>query len=57
MPKLMLSYFCLLVGTIGLILPVIPGIPLLIAGFHLLGPDHWLSQRAASFIKSLRARQ
>jgi uncharacterized protein YqgC (DUF456 family) len=30
-------------GVIGLLLPIIPGIPLLLAGAALVGPDHpWI---------------
>lgn len=30
------------VGVVGTLLPVIPGVPLIIAGVALLGTDHWL---------------
>jgi hypothetical protein len=30
------------VGVLGTLLPVIPGVPLIIAGVALLGTDHWL---------------
>jgi uncharacterized membrane protein YbaN (DUF454 family) len=32
-------------GMLGMILPIIPGIPFLLAGLFLLGPDHPLSRR------------
>ena len=30
------------VGILGTLLPVIPGVPLIVAGVALLGTDHWL---------------
>ena len=33
------------VGVIGLVAPIIPGIPLLIAGVALVGPDHPVVKR------------
>ena len=38
-------------GFLGLVLPIVPGVPLLIAGAALLGREHpltlWLAERAA----------
>lgn len=31
-------------GMVGMILPIIPGIPFLLAGLFLLGPDHPLAR-------------
>ncbi len=50
MAKQILSYACLGAGVLGLILPVIPGIPLLILGFGLLDQRSWLRRRAGSLI-------
>lgn len=30
------------IGILGTLLPVIPGVPLIVAGVALLGTDHWL---------------
>ena len=35
----------IVVGVIGIVLPVIPGIPLLAAGLALVAPDHPLVRR------------
>ena len=44
-----LGWFCLISGVLGLILPIIPGIPLLIAGVALVGRDNcvvcWCEER------------
>jgi uncharacterized membrane protein YbaN (DUF454 family) len=52
------------VGLIGLVLPVIPGIPLLMAGAAILGPEHplvrppltWLGRRRQAW-RGLRRKQ
>ena len=54
MAKRILSYACLVAGAAGLILPLLPGIPLLILGFNLLEPDHWIRRRAASWVLARR---
>jgi uncharacterized protein YqgC (DUF456 family) len=54
MPKRILSYACLATGMIGLIVPFLPGIPLLILGFRLLEPDDWI-RRALSSWRVIRA--
>ena len=54
MAKRILSYTCLLAGVVGLILPLLPGIPLLILGFNLLGPDDWIRRRASSCASAFR---
>lgn len=40
MAKRIAAYLCLVVGAVGLALPLLPGIPLLIIGLTLLGPQH-----------------
>lgn len=40
MGKRIAGYLCLATGVAGLALPLLPGIPLLIAGLALLGPEH-----------------
>lgn len=34
------GYLCLFVGVAGCLLPILPGIPFLLVGLKLLGPDH-----------------
>ena len=55
MAKRILSYACLLAGVVGLILPLLPGIPLLIVGFNLLDPDDWIRKRASSWASAFRS--
>ena len=50
MAKRILAYTCLLAGVIGFILPLLPGIPLLILGFKMLEPDDWIRRRASSLV-------
>jgi len=40
--RVVLGVLFLVAGVLGTLLPVIPGIPLLIAGVALLGRGHWL---------------
>jgi len=54
MTKRILAYSCVAAGVAGLVLPIIPGIPLLILGVGLLGRDHWLRKRAMALAASLR---
>jgi hypothetical protein len=54
MAKRILAYACLVAGVAGLVLPLVPGIPLLILGFNLLEPDHWLRKRASTWATGLR---
>jgi len=44
-------------GALGLVLPVIPGIPLLIAGVALLGPKHPLVRPVAERVARWRGRR
>lgn len=34
------GYLCVFVGIAGCLLPILPGIPFLLVGLKLLGPDH-----------------
>lgn len=43
------------VGVLGLVLPIIPGVPLLIAGVALLGPEHPLVRPFAERLERWRA--
>ncbi len=41
--KVVLGFVLIGVGLLGLLLPVMPGIPLLVAGVALVGADHpWI---------------
>ncbi|HEX5431999.1 MAG TPA: hypothetical protein VFW83_08540 [Bryobacteraceae bacterium] len=50
MLKLISAYACLLLGALGLFLPLLPGIPLLIVGVGLLEPDHPVRRRLARWL-------
>lgn len=45
------------VGVIGTVLPVIPGIPFLVAGMVVLGPDHALTRAVARRLRAWRGRR
>ncbi len=45
------------VGLIGLVVPIIPGIPLLIAGVALVGPDHPVVKRLRDRLHKWRRGQ
>ncbi len=44
-------------GIAGLVLPVIPGIPLLIAGLAVLGPQHPLTRSLSERLDRWRRKQ
>ena len=46
----------LAVGLLGLVFPVIPGIPLLLAGVAVLGRDHPLVRPALNWLGQLREK-
>lgn len=50
------GYVLIVVGAAGLILPVIPGIPLLLIGMRLLGPDHWITRPVVGALRKVRSR-
>lgn len=43
-------------GVIGVLVPIIPGLPFFIAGVALLGPDHPLVRRLRGRLKEWRRR-
>ena len=43
-------------GVIGTLLPVIPGIPLLVAGAAILGPQHRLVRPVATWLRRRTSR-
>jgi uncharacterized protein YqgC (DUF456 family) len=58
------GWFCLLLGVVGLVLPVIPGIPLLAAGLFILSARYvWASyclkwvQRQATRVSACRSQR
>ncbi len=44
-------------GVIGIFLPIIPGLPLFIAGVALAGPDHPLVRRLRDRLKHWRPKK
>jgi uncharacterized protein len=46
------GWFLLVVGVLGCVLPIIPGIPLLAAGAALLGSNHWLVRNFTSWLRA-----
>jgi uncharacterized membrane protein YbaN (DUF454 family) len=48
------GYVCLVFGVAGLALPVLPGIPLLLLGLKLLGPEHPIRKIMPRWIKRKR---
>jgi uncharacterized protein YqgC (DUF456 family) len=45
------------VGVIGTLLPIIPGVPLVVAGIAVLGPDHRLSRALAGRLRAWRRKK
>ena len=50
--RLIAGWICIGVGLLGLILPVIPGIPLLIFGLVLLSTQHQWAHRVLVWVKA-----
>ncbi|HVW78421.1 MAG TPA: PGPGW domain-containing protein [Alloacidobacterium sp.] len=51
------GYSCIAVGTVGCVLPVLPGIPLLFAGLGLLAVDTPWAARLRDRLKETTERQ
>jgi uncharacterized protein YqgC (DUF456 family) len=51
MLKRISAYVLLVAGVAGLALPFLPGIPLLLVGLGLLGPEHPIRKTAARWMK------
>jgi uncharacterized protein YqgC (DUF456 family) len=51
MLKRISAYVLLVVGVAGLAMPLLPGIPLLLVGLSLLGPEDPIRQMLARWIK------
>lgn len=54
--RVFLGVLLVAVGILGCVLPVIPGIPILLAGVALLGPNHPLVRPFAERIERWRER-
>ena len=55
--RVVLGVLLLALGVVGCVLPIVPGIPLLIAGAALLGPRHWLVRPFADRLRRWRQRR
>ena len=44
------------IGAVGTLLPALPGIPLMVAGMAVLGPDHPWSRAITNRLRRWRAR-
>jgi uncharacterized protein YqgC (DUF456 family) len=53
MLKRISAYVLLVAGVAGLAMPLLPGIPLLLVGLSLLGPEHPIRQRLSRWIKRM----
>ncbi len=42
----------LIIGALGIVLPIIPGIPLMAAGVAMLGSDHWVVRSGKDWLRS-----
>lgn len=51
-----LGWICIILGLLGLALPLLQGIPLLVLGIALVGRRHWLIRWAGVHIKLLLRR-
>ena len=51
-----IGWACIIVGVLGVIMPVIPGMPLLIPGIALVGRRTWLIRWSAVQLKRLLRR-
>ena len=47
----------LAIGVAGVVLPLMPGVPFLIAGMALLGSEHPISRAVAERVRRLRSRR
>lgn len=55
--QVVLGVLLIALGVVGCVLPILPGIPLLIAGVALLGPRHPLVRPFAERVARWRRRQ
>ena len=52
--RVVLGVVLCVAGVLGTLLPIIPGVPLIIAGVALLGSDHWLVRPVAQRVERWR---
>ncbi|MGE5306857.1 MAG: hypothetical protein ACM3TN_26420 [Alphaproteobacteria bacterium] len=52
--KIVLGLAFCVVGVAGALVPVIPGMPILLAGVALIGTDHWLVVNLRNWLKRRR---
>ena len=45
------------IGAVGLVVPILPGVPLLVAGASVLGPDHPLVRPVRARLRSWWAQR
>lgn len=50
-PRLVGGYVLLVIGVAGCLLPLLPGIPFLVAGAAILGWDHWAVRPWAKYFR------
>jgi uncharacterized protein YqgC (DUF456 family) len=55
--RLIAGWFCIGLGALGIILPIIPGIPLLVFGLVLLSTQYHWAHRAMLWMKARFRRQ
>jgi len=55
--KISLGVVLLVVGALGVLLPVVPGAPIILAGFTLLGSNHPVTKTLAARVQRWRARR
>lgn len=57
MRKRIVGYTFIAIGVAGICLPVLPGIPFLLIGMRLLGPDHWITRPIMGAIHKMKAKR
>ena len=51
------GYALLLLGIAGILLPIVPGFPFLIAGAAILGWDHWAVRPWAKYLRKEKPKE
>ena len=54
--RVLAGMILLVAGLLGTLLPAVPGLPLVVAGTALLGPDHPWSRAVTDRLRQWRAR-
>ncbi len=52
--KSIVAYVMLAAGVAGIVLPILPGIPFLLVGIRLLGPNHPITRPLAGLLGKRR---